>query len=188
MGDEPNDNGQGGSSKPDDANSKTFSQEDVDRVVADRLKRERAKFSDYDDLKAKADKLAQLEDKDKNEVEKLKEQLTASEKRAEKAESNALRSEIASAKGLTAAQAKRLAGSTKEELESDADDLLEAFGSKQSSDGDDSGKSDEDSKNKSDDRGRRPKEKLRDGASNQEEPEKTPDELADAVLKKSRGY
>lgn len=40
----------------------------------------------------------------------------------------ALRSDIAEAKGLTAAQAARLTGSTREELELDADALIETFG------------------------------------------------------------
>lgn len=38
-----------------------------------------------------------------------------------------IRLEVAAAKGLTPAQAKRLQGSTREELETDADDLLETF-------------------------------------------------------------
>jgi hypothetical protein len=49
------------------------------------------------------------------------------EDRIRKMELEQLRSSVASSKGLTAAQAKRLAGSTKEELEADADDLLTAF-------------------------------------------------------------
>lgn len=59
--------------------------------------------------KAVADKLAELE------------------KKAEEADARALRAEVASTKGLTPAQAKRLAGSTREELEADADDILESF-------------------------------------------------------------
>ncbi|WP_395105267.1 hypothetical protein [Actinomadura sp. SCN-SB] len=39
-----------------------------------------------------------------------------------------LRADVARAKGLTDAQAKRLTGTTREELEADADDLLAAFG------------------------------------------------------------
>lgn len=34
--------------------SRTFTQEEVNSIVADRLNRERAKYADYDDLKAKA--------------------------------------------------------------------------------------------------------------------------------------
>ena len=41
-----------------------------------------------------------------------------------------LRLEIAAEKGLTPAQARRLVGNTREELEADADELLEAFGAK----------------------------------------------------------
>ena len=48
-------------------------------------------------------------------------------KRAEAAEARALRHEVAAAKGLTPAQAKRLAGTTKEELEADADEILADF-------------------------------------------------------------
>lgn len=36
------------------SDEKTFSQADIDRVVADRIARERAKYSDYADLKKKA--------------------------------------------------------------------------------------------------------------------------------------
>lgn len=39
-----------------------------------------------------------------------------------------LRADVARAKGLTDAQAKRLTGNTREELEADADDLKAAFG------------------------------------------------------------
>ena len=34
--------------------TRTFTQEEVNAIVADRLTRERAKYADYDDLKAKA--------------------------------------------------------------------------------------------------------------------------------------
>ncbi len=48
----------------------TFAQADVDRIVQDRIARERAKFSDYDDLKTKAAKLADLENQSKSDQEK----------------------------------------------------------------------------------------------------------------------
>ncbi len=59
--------------------------------------------------KAQADKLAELE------------------KRANESDARALRAEVAAAKKLSPAQAKRLTGTTREELEADADDLLESF-------------------------------------------------------------
>lgn len=62
-------------------------------------------------------------DADKSETEKR----TAAEKRADAAELRALRLEVAAEKGLTAAQAKRLVGATREELEADADEVLQLF-------------------------------------------------------------
>lgn len=118
-------------------------------------------------------KLKEYEDAEKSEQGKLNERVSTAEKRADDAEARALRLEVASEKSLTKAQAKRLVGSTQEELEADADELLETFGVK---------KSEDDGKES-----RRPKEKLHSGASAKEEPEQSPDELADAVLKQSRG-
>lgn len=124
--------------------------------------------------KANADaakRLKDLEDSDKSEVEKLRESATAAERRASEAEAKALRAEVAHEKGLSPAQAKRLIGSTREELESDADELLSAF-TKPSDD-------------KSDTKSRRPKEKLRPGASNESDDDFDPKKIADAVSARS---
>ena len=95
----------------------SFTQADVDRIVADRLKRERettkARYAAYDDLKTKAGEKASLE-----------ERVAEIERQARESESRALRAEVANAKGLTPNQAKRLIGATREELEADAYDLL----------------------------------------------------------------
>lgn len=77
------------------------------------------------DLKAQLQKLT---DADKSETEKLADRVAAAEKRAEEAEARVIRAEVAHAKRLTPAQAKRLSGSTREELEADADELIETFG------------------------------------------------------------
>lgn len=74
-----------------------------------------------------AERLAALEEANKSESQKAAETAAAALKRAEDAEARALRLEVAQAKGLSAAQAKRLQGSTREELDADADDLLETF-------------------------------------------------------------
>lgn len=95
----------------------TFTQADVDRIVRERVQRERAKYADYDDLKAKAGQSTTLEER----VAGLEAAANASEQRA-------LRAEIANAKGLTPTQAKRLVGETREELEADADELLADIG------------------------------------------------------------
>lgn len=46
-------------------------QEDLDRIVGQRLSRERAKYADYDDLKAKAEKFDEAESATKSELQKL---------------------------------------------------------------------------------------------------------------------
>lgn len=75
-------------------------------------------------------RVQEFEDAKKTDGEKLADRITAAEERATKAEQKALRLEIAAAKGLTPAQAKRLVGTTKEELEADADEILDAFPAK----------------------------------------------------------
>jgi len=71
-----------------------------------------------------AQKLAEIENANKTEVEKLTERATAAEQRAAQVELASIRNEIALEKGLTPSQAKRLVGSTRDELAADADDLL----------------------------------------------------------------
>jgi hypothetical protein len=72
-------------------------------------------------------KLKEIEDREKSESERAVERAEAAEKAAAAAESRALRLEIAAEKGLTPAQAKRLVGESREELEADAAELLETF-------------------------------------------------------------
>jgi hypothetical protein len=55
---------------PAPAADKAFSQADVDRIVADRLGRERGKFADYDDLKAKAGEFDKLQQANASDLEK----------------------------------------------------------------------------------------------------------------------
>lgn len=58
---------------------KMVPQSEVDRIIADRLARERRKFSDYGTLKKKASELDRLRDGEKSEIEKLNEQLAERE-------------------------------------------------------------------------------------------------------------
>ncbi len=128
---------------------------------------QRAKQS-HAEAKANAEaakRLKEMEDAEKSEIDRAKEAITAAEKRAAEAESKALRAEIAAERGLTLSQAKRLIGTTREELEADADELLEAF------------KPADEPKPS-----RRPTEKLRPGASADKEPEPSADEIAKKIL------
>ena len=107
---------------PEPTTDQTFTQADLDRIVSERLQRERAKFADYDDLKAKAAEKVTIE-----------ERVADIERAAKASEERALRAEVANAKGLTPSQAKRLVGSTREELEADADELLKDIGAQKKS-------------------------------------------------------
>lgn len=77
-----------------DLKPETFTQADVDRIVADRLKREReatkTKYADYDDLKAKAEGAKTAEDR-----------ITELEKSIEAANREALRRRVQAAHGIS---------------------------------------------------------------------------------------
>ena len=100
-----------------DAEPKTF---DADYVA--KLRQEAAKYRT--DAKANADaakRLAEIEEAQKTETQKLADRLAAAEKKAQDAELKALRSDIAQAKGVPAAL---LTGSTEDELNASADALI----------------------------------------------------------------
>ena len=52
---------------------KTFTQEEVNSIVADRLNRDRQKYADYETLKEKASKFDELQEANKSELEKANE-------------------------------------------------------------------------------------------------------------------
>ena len=52
---------------------RTFTQEEVNAIVGKRLAEEKGKFSDYEDLKAKAMKLDEIEEANKSELQKATE-------------------------------------------------------------------------------------------------------------------
>lgn len=106
--------------KPD-GGDKTFTQAELDRIVADRLNREKGKYADYEDVKAKASKLDELEAANKSEAEKANARAEAAERKAAQAESEALRLTVAAEKGV---KARWLTGSTREELEKAAEEYL----------------------------------------------------------------
>ena len=61
----------------DSAEVKTFTQEEVNSIVKERLDRANAKYSDYETLKEKATRLDELEEAKKTELEKANEQVSA---------------------------------------------------------------------------------------------------------------
>lgn len=112
-------------------------------------------------------RLKELEEADKSELEKANTKAADAERRVAAAEAKMLRYEIAAEKGLTLAQAKRLVGDSREELESDADELVEQFA------GTEDGKKPP---------ARKPTERLR-SATDPEGPAETADQLFGALLR-----
>lgn len=96
---EINDADNGGQDKAAEFKAPT-TQEEFDRMVGDRLNRERAKFADYDDIKSKAAKLDEIEQASKTELEKERERAEAAEKRAAQAERTSLQVRIATELGV----------------------------------------------------------------------------------------
>ena len=137
----------------------------------------RARRTAEKELKALRDKVKEREDLDKSELERLQDRIAEAEKRAEEAKAKADRYEVAAAKGLTPAQAKRLVGSTREELEADADEMRSELGLDKNDDD-----KDEETKDEEGSTGR-PKERLKSGASPDDDAEE-PDagKLADSIL------
>jgi hypothetical protein len=153
--------------KPDDKPPPTPSEPDH-KAEAEKWKElsrknEAAAKKATEELKA----LKDAGDASKSETEKLAARQATLEAKLAEADARALRAEVASEKQLPGKLAKRLQGSTREELEADADELLESM--KPLKDGDDEGKS------HSNNRGPRttPRERLTGGG----DPSKEPEEL-----------
>ena len=100
--------------------TRTFTQADLDRIVADRLAREKAKFADYDEAKAKAAELDKLRESEKSDLEKLQgtpEEILGELSRTQ----NELRISRAITKhNLSPEDAEFLSGETDEEVEAKA--------------------------------------------------------------------
>lgn len=115
--------------KTDDTKTKTFTEDQVEAIVERRLKRERAKYADYEDLKAQVAELSKgAGGKDnKGEVDQLTQQIAKLQEDLEGERVERMRIEVAAEKKLTPAHLKRLTGKTREELEDAADELLADF-------------------------------------------------------------
>lgn len=97
---DPADSGNDGTTQPDGFKPIT-SQEDLNRIIAERVNRERGKFADYDAMKAKAAQFDQIEQANKSDVEKANERAAKAEADAEKAKADALRLRIAAKHGIS---------------------------------------------------------------------------------------
>ena len=85
---------------------KTFTQEELNAIVADRLSREKAKYEGFDELKAKAEKYDELEEANKSELQKASERVASLEAELESVRKNeeirAIRDKVATETGVPA--------------------------------------------------------------------------------------
>lgn len=110
---------------------KTFTQEQVNEMMGKVRREAKAQFTDYAELKVKAEKLDALEEASKSEQEKLMERLSSLEKenaqmKAQKAHSELI-AKVAAAKGVPSAL---LHGETEDDIAAVADSLIAWSGGK----------------------------------------------------------
>ncbi|PZG20606.1 capsid assembly scaffolding protein Gp46 family protein [Nonomuraea aridisoli] len=94
----------------------TFTQADVDRIVSERLGRERTKYADYDDLKSKAAKYDELSQSQKTEAQRQQEQLEEALGRATRTEVDLWKERAARKHGLDDELMAFLTGETEQEV------------------------------------------------------------------------
>ena len=101
--------------------TRTFSQDEVNAIVGNRLAEEKVKYADYEDLKAKAAKFDEVEEANKSELQKATERAATLEqelnsmKKAE--EVRTIRETVAKETGIPA---HLLTGTTEEECKAQA--------------------------------------------------------------------
>jgi TolA-binding protein len=81
------------------------SQEDLNKVIQDRVSRERKKFADYKDLKAKADELDRLKSENQTAEDKAAQQLADMQKRIDEMTLTTLRAKVQASHGISDADA-----------------------------------------------------------------------------------
>jgi len=91
------------------------SQEELDRLVGKRIERERAKYADYDDLRAKAGQLDALAEASQTETQKAESRATKAETERDGARAEALRLRVAVEHGISLEDADLFLTGTDEE-------------------------------------------------------------------------
>ena len=106
--------------------TKTFTQDEVNGIVADRLARERSKYTDYEALKEKAKQFDAMEEANKSELDKAKDRASELQKELDnlkKADSiRTIRDTVASETGVPASL---LTADTEDECKAQASQILE---------------------------------------------------------------
>lgn len=106
---------------------KTFTQDELNAVVNDRLKREREKYADYSDIKKKAELYDKYEEASKSEIQKATEKAEKLQKELDEIKREAalrgIREKVSSETGVPA---NLLTGTTEEDCKTQAE-AIKAF-------------------------------------------------------------
>lgn len=109
--------------------NRTFTQDEVNAIVADRLARERAKYADYDDLKGKAAKFDAADKASKDELKAANDRAEGLQKQLDDLiHANDVRSIRAKAEAATGVPADLLTFETEEECTKQANRILSFAG------------------------------------------------------------
>ena len=97
---------------------RTFTQAEMEAIIGERLKRERSKYADYNEIKAKAAKFDEAEEANKSELQKAVEERDKLKAELDKLQAEAARAEqvakVAAEQGVAAALLSRMAGDVEE--------------------------------------------------------------------------
>ena len=100
------------------ASERTFTQSEMDAIIGDRLKRERAKYADYEELRAKAEQYDAAQDAAKSDYEKAVEERDRYKAEIEKLRAERERADqvakVAAEKGVDATLLARMSGDVEE--------------------------------------------------------------------------
>ena len=102
-------------------------QQELDRIIESRLARERAKYTDYDEVKAKAAKYDETVEASKTETQKLSDKNARLAAELAEYKLGALRHEVAAAKQVPTNLVEFIQGADREQMEAAADRLLAAI-------------------------------------------------------------
>ena len=100
------------------------SQDELNRIIAERVAREKAKYSDYADLKAKASKFEELDAASKSELQRATERAEQAERERDAVRAETLRLSIIAKHQIPADYHEFISGETEEDLEAKAQKVL----------------------------------------------------------------
>lgn len=99
-------------------------QDDLNRVIGERIQRERSKFADYYDFKAKAERFDEIEEANKTEQQRIAERAESAERERDEARTEALRLRVAAKHAISDEDADLfLTGTDEESLTKQAERL-----------------------------------------------------------------